>query len=149
MYEKYFFDGAIPNDFRVFTVVRHPVTRFWSEFSYRRIPSASRCPLNFAPPASLLKFIAERPVRVLKDLNSHLRPQYTYLEGEIRDRIRIIKFENLNEEFEILCRDWGLPIKSLPRHNSSKKRRKPKDTHQYEEWAKDFYKLDFRAFGYV
>lgn len=149
MYEKFYFDGVIPKDFRIFTVVRNPVTRFWSEHSYRRLPSTSRCPITIAPSAAILKRFAEKPIHLLKDLNSHLRPQHIYIEGKTRDRIRILKFENLNEEFALLCRDWDLPFKSLPKYNSSKKRKKPKNKDQYETWVKEFYKLDFSSFGYV
>ena len=148
MYESFYFGGKIPEEYKIFTVVRNPISRFWSEYRYRRLPPPNRFPIHMNLPASALKFLTENPVGVLKDLNSHMRSQYKYLEGTSCERVEVIKFENIGEDFKRLQLEWDLPVLPLPKLNSSKKRSLPKNFKFYEDWVREYYEEDFLRFGY-
>ncbi|MEM7741130.1 MAG: sulfotransferase family 2 domain-containing protein [Pseudomonadota bacterium] len=148
MYERYYFNGPIPEDFRVFAVVRNPIKRFWSEYNWRRLPPPRRFPIHSTLPANLLIRLSEKPIPILKDLNSHMRPQHTYLEGESLSRVRILRQETLSDDFAAMCRDWGLPNTPLPRSNTSPKQRPVKNREKIENWVRTFYAEDFKRFGY-
>lgn len=150
MIEKYYFGGKIPKDYRIFSVVRCPYKRFWSEWSSRKLPPPNRFPLSFYLPTKILINLAEREVERLKDLNSHMRPQYKYLEGMAESRVRILRFENLREDFSSIQKDWGLPEIPLPRENMSTRSTKPspKNLALGNKFVKDYYSLDFAKFCY-
>lgn len=148
MYENYFFGGEIPDDFKCFTVVRHPVSRFWSEHGYRRIPSSDRSPVTFRPSSRQLIRIAENPIPILKDLNAHLKPQVNYIRGRSIQRVRILHQENLTSEFSELCEEWNLPKLDLPRANASKHQRHRRDEADIIDWIYKFYAEDFNYFEY-
>ena len=69
---------------------------------------------------------------------------------EGNNRCDIIRFENLNEEFEQLIEDWHLPKIKLSRSNKSRRLRKP---FKYElrlgkRFIERFYRDDFKIFSY-
>lgn len=151
MIEDFWFGGEIPKDFRIFTIVRNPYSRFWSEYSYRRLPPPDRYPFSTRLPLSLLIYLARRPIARLKDLRSHTRPQWTYLEGKAKDRMRVLRFESIAEEFPALIREWGLPEIALPHSNGSRSaRRKPmkKQHARGNAFVQEFYAEDFSRLGY-
>lgn len=150
MYERFYFGGPIPQDYTVFTVVRDPLARFWSEWKSRRLPPPNRFPFSFRLTTRQLQYLAENPVALLKDLDSHLRPQVRYLEGESRDRVRVLRFEKLADEFDDLCRDLDLPRVGLPFENRSPRRELPSLGQQdrVEAFVREFYAKDYRVFGY-
>ena len=150
MYENFFFGGAVPDDFRIFSVVRDPVERFWSEYRYRRIPSPKRFPISFPVPAeTLIQWIDACPVQ-LKDVACHLRPQHTFLVGKSELRVRLLRFEKLGEDFSRLQQEWGLPSQPLPRENVSGTRRKVSDEMRLRHHAvlTEHYAEDIERFGY-
>ena len=147
VYEKYYFGGPIPEDFKIISVVRDPYARFVSEYNSRRLPPPRRSPINFALPLSLLIHFANNPLTRLKDLNSHLRPQHTYLSGLSQDRVRILRFENLNADFSQLIHELKLPVFDLPRKNVSKKR-KPPNRERALAFVADYYAEDYIRLGY-
>lgn len=150
MYERYYFGGAIPEDFRIFTIVRDPYKRFWSEWRSRKLPPPMRSPISFYLSVGQMIRLTEKPVAVLKDLNSHMRPQVSFVTGQSADRMRILRFENLAEEFAQLCADWDLPAEPLPRTNEAKRPRSPTaaELTMGEAFVQRYYKADFEAFGY-
>lgn len=150
MIEKYYFGGKIPEDYRIFSIVRCPYERFWSEWSSRKLPPPNRFPLSFYLSTKMLIDLTERELFSLKDLNSHMRPQYKYLEGQAENRVRILRFENLEAEFSAIQRDWGLPEVSLPRENRSTRSGKPSARHlaMGNKFVEDYYALDFEKFYY-
>jgi len=150
MYEKFFFGGRIPEDYRIFTIVRNPYTRFWSEWSSRKLPPPSRFIVSFYLPLILLIFLSKKKYNFLKDFNSHMKPQSSFLFGKNNYKIKILRFENLNEEFEQLIEDWHLPKIKLSRSNKSRRLRKP---FKYElrlgkRFIERFYRDDFKIFSY-
>lgn len=148
--ETYYFGGPIPDDFRIFTIVRNPFKRFWSEWSYRRIPNPDRVPFSPYLPLNVMIRLTENPKQVLKDFNSHMRPQSSFLEGAAKKRVRVLKFESLAEDFEQMRKDWDLPELELPRENKSKRKRVASEQEQAkgDAFVRKFYATDFSAFGY-
>lgn len=150
MIEQYYFGGHIPEDYRIFTIVRCPYKRFWSEWSSRKLPPPNRFPLSFYLSARTLVALAKRENPALKDLNSHMRPQYKYLEGQAEGRVRVLRFENLNADFVSMQKEWGLPETPLTKENSSKRSGEPsaKDRALGDRFVEEHYDGDFSKFGY-
>jgi hypothetical protein len=149
MIEDYFFGGEIPSEFKIFSTVRNPYDRFYSELNYRRLPPPGRFPFSFRLPAHFLMFLAEKKFTLLKDLNSHMRPQYEYLLGKSERRVRLLRLENLQDEFGDLMREWGLyngPLQMLNR--SSVRALRSSDLVKCNEFIIKTYKEDFDRFGY-
>lgn len=150
MYETYYFGGPIPKDFRIFTIVRDPVARFWSEWKSRKLPPPMRFPISFYLPVKLMIRLTEQPIAALKDFNSHMAPQVTFTQGQSRDRLRILRFETLAQDFAQLCNDWDLPPLPLPRTNEAKRPRSPtaEETEIGNAFVRRVYRQDFEDFGY-
>ncbi|WP_156965394.1 hypothetical protein [Paracoccus sphaerophysae] len=72
--EDLVFGGPVPDDFRIFTVVRHPERRFLGAWASRKLPPARLSPIRGRLRAGLLMRLAERRHRRLPDLALHLRP---------------------------------------------------------------------------
>lgn len=148
--ESYYFGGEIPSDYRIFTVVRDPYKRFWSEWSYRRIPNPKRYPVSFYLPVKTLTRLAKNPVSRLKDLNSHMRPQWSFLTGKATNRVRILRFETLAEDFRKMQIEWELPQGELPRENKSSRKRVPTaaDRKIGDDFVRQYYAEDFTNLNY-
>ena len=54
-----FFGGEIPKDYKIFTVVRNPYTRFWSEWSSRKLPT-EKIPFSFYLPLKTLIYLTKK-----------------------------------------------------------------------------------------
>lgn len=150
MYETYYFGGEIPEDFRIFTVVRDPYKRFWSEWRSRRLPPPMRSPISFYLSVKQMIRLTEHPIAALKDFRSHMYPQIQFIRGKSADRLRILRFENLAEDFSELCKDWDLPNQPLPRSNEAKRKGEPKaaDLALGNAFVRRHYKDDFEALEY-
>lgn len=72
--EDLVFGTPVPDNFRIFTVVRHPERRFLGEWASRKLPPARLSPIRGRLPAGLLMRLAECPRPRLPDLALHLRP---------------------------------------------------------------------------
>jgi len=148
MTERHIFGGRIPDDYNIFTVVRHPLTRFISEVRSRRLPPPRWSPINFKVPPWMMLYFMKNPYRRLKDLNCHLRPQNTFLEGDARDRVKILRFETLSDDFNCLQRELQIPEIPLPIANASSGRI-PQPSQRIIDQVADYYKADFDLFGYA
>ena len=151
MIEDLWFGGEIPADFCIFTVVHDHCRRSCSEYSNRRLPPPDWFPFSMHLPLDLLIYLARHPVAKLKDLDSHMRPQWTYLEGKAKDRLRVLRFEHLGEDFAALVRDWDLPDMTLPRLNQSGNARRQTTAAQQARgnaFAREFYAEDFVRLGH-
>jgi hypothetical protein len=149
MYEDYYFGGEISSDFKIFTVIRDPYARFWSELAYRRLPPPSRFPISFRISARVLAFLARKKYPILRDLNCHMIPQSDFIDGQSRDRVEILRFENLAEDFAALKKKWDLPDVPLPLTNASKKKKKNvRSMLVADRFVEDFYARDLEMFSY-
>ena len=149
MYEDYYFGGEIPSDFKIFTVIRNPYMRFWSELAYRRLPSPNRFPVSIRISARVLAFLARKKYPILRDLNCHMLPQSDFIDGLSGDRVEILRFENLAEDFAALKKKWDLPDGPLPHTNASKKIKKnARSLLIGDQFVEDFYARDLEIFCY-
>lgn len=150
MYEDIYFGGEIPADYTLFTVVRDPISRFWSEYFWRRLPPPSRYPVSARVPLPLLMHFQKHPCPILKDLNSHLKPQYEFLIGKSTSRVHVLRFENLETEFGELMNKKNIEFLGLPRDNVTKVKKYPKQgtVEKYNDQVREAYSKDFESFGY-
>lgn len=154
MVEDLVFGGDIPADFRLFTIVRDPLARLLSEWSYRRVPSPQRLGFGLRLPLRLMLAEAAEPSHPLapwlRDLRTHLRPQSAFLRGRAAGRVRMLRFETLARDFAALQADWGLPVTPLPRENAAHRKRRPTPAQlsRATAFARDFYAEDYARFGY-
>ena len=148
MIEQYIFGGGIPEEYEIFTVVRHPLSRFISEVRSRRLPPPRWSPIHVRVPPWMMLYFMKNPYHRLKDLNCHLRPQATFLEGAARDRVKVLRFETLSNDFNCLQKKLQLPELPLPIANASSGRI-PQPPKRVIDQVVDFYKADFELFGYT
>lgn len=149
--ETHVFGGEIPDDFRIFATVRHPESRFLSEWASRKLPPARLSPLQVRLPARLLMHLAENPHPALPDLATHLQTQSSYLDGaRATPRVRLLRHESLGADFAALQAEWGLPPQGLGHENRSPGRRPlaPAAMARLRDFLQRFYAADYRRFGY-
>lgn len=133
------FDGAIPDDYRLFAVVRDPIARLRSELSYR---------FNGRIPPRVLLAMRSLPIRrVFDDFRCHLQTQSSFLEGAPDGRIRVLRLENLASDFSALTEEFGLPNIPLPNVNRSRGNRPPLPQ-SVVDWGMATYAVDCERFGY-
>ena len=145
-----FFGGEIPKDYKIFTVVRNPYTRFWSEWSSRKLPPPKRFPFSFYLPLKTLIYLTKKNFYFLKDFNSHMKKQSYYLRSKSQDRVRVLMFENLSNEFKALQAEWNLPILNIEKHNKSRRKTKPTSKEKLigDNFVKKHYEDDFDFLNY-
>lgn len=82
-----------------------------------------------------------------KKYGDHYSPQHLYLDKNIN--IHILKFENLENEFNTLMDKYNLNIKLNVRSNTSKKDHSIMDfSNELINLINDVYSKDFELFGY-
>lgn len=131
-----------------FMVVRNPYTRLVSEFyclwgGYR----GKHDRLN---EKQFNEFIKKRVLSRNKNDRYHYVEQNKYLDKS--SKIHVIKFENLEEEFNALMEKYGLDIK-MNRHDNASKKKKRKFsiesfTPEVIQLINKAYAKDFKKFGY-
>jgi hypothetical protein len=156
--------GCRPADFRsgarvAFTVVRHPVQRFWSAYNHMIVeqPFGSvskrvRQVLGLAPkdaltPQILLDYIETEPV---EDIDHHFRPQFAICAAELLP-VRIARCENLVDDLVRLAEEGIFPKTSLAYLGWANRRmsRIVHDRHRYlNSRVFEVYKRDFEVLGY-
>lgn len=126
------------SEYFIFATVRNPYDRFLSMAGHFRL--------------SVDDFIIQYDELVKKEpYKSHLAPQvnYTHLRGGLFVD-RILKFENIHEDFAKLMRDLNLPNWELPHANKSDRSKLPVQlTGSHADFVSHVYRRDIEAFGYT
>ena len=82
--------------------------------------------------------------------DGHLLPQYKYLENTNIKSENILKFENLNEDFDNFCLRNNLPIHKLSQNNKTISKLSVEDLDQEsKDIIYKIYEKDFKDFGYL
>lgn len=138
---KYFLDNSYKNKI-LFAIVRNPYDRIISECKYR----GGKC-------NDINKFIIENLKAYKKNkfiLDSHLIPQSEFIKGNVECK-EIIRFENLNKDFEKLLKKYNYPKMDLPHNNKSNIKKKISINILNKKTINlinEIYEEDFKNFGY-
>tara|TARA_Y100001938_G_C8047104_1_gene409549 strand:+ start:318 stop:914 length:597 start_codon:yes stop_codon:yes gene_type:complete len=123
-----------------FSFVRNPWSREVSEFFWRK-----------SWDTELTNYTFKDYILFYNNKTSHGLPQNTFvLDKDGKQLVDFIgKFENLQEDFDIICEKIGIPKKKLPYSNKSKHKHY---TEYYDEKTKQIvaekYAKDIEYFGY-
>jgi hypothetical protein len=132
-----------------FTVVRNPYERILSEFyckwggigSYEKSIPLVKEECN--------KFLISK-IKNYNGFGYHYTPQFFYLENDYNIDIKILRLENLKEDFNNLMKDYDYDI-NLTNHDNKSNKRSFKISDFSEELIdliNVVYKKDFELFGY-
>jgi hypothetical protein len=122
-----------------FMVIRNPYHRMVSEYNWSDI---TKIDIN----TYLMRMMSDVEMGY-NDHGMHFTPQYLYLEKGCT--IRVLRFENLDEEFGELMKEYGLSITLDKKINVSEKRSTIYDlTLETIELINRVYEKDFTTFGY-
>jgi len=138
---------ALKKNYSWFTVVRNPYTRIISEYNYLKVILRIRNSDNII----IFNSCIEKWLLTIKNSGKvhgwHLTPQYLYVDSKYD--IRILKFENLTNNFNELMDKYQYNIKLNKIVNMTNKQITVKDiTPSNIELIKAIYKKDFEQFDY-
>ena len=139
MFDKY-------TDYRSFCTVRNPFDRIVSEYIYiHNGYNMSRSPL---PDLDFPTFVKRDLIESLA-FPYHSQCQIAFINTPINHVDYIIKFENLQEDFNIVCDKIGIPKQQLPHKNPTKHKHY---TEYYDDETREIvakkYARDIEYFGY-
>ena len=134
----------------LFCVVRNPYDRMVSEFKfYNKFYKKNHNPSK----ENLNKFIKKLPKLIQGKkikYDGHLLPQYKYLENTNIKYENILKFENLEDDFNNFCLNNNLPIHKLSKNNKTISKLSVEDLDQEsKDIIYEIYEKDFKNFGYL
>jgi len=137
------------NDYFKFTVCRNPYDRLVSAYQYFDLSRRYKTFRNFINDTKLFKDVQntlEEDSYLKTDLIYHLLPGVYF----VRNRVDFIgRFENLQEDFNIVCDKIGIPRQKLPHAN---KRNHKHYTEYYDDETREIvaekYAQDIEYFGY-
>jgi len=131
-----------------FAVVRHPLDRFISHFSYLK-----NNPNQF-PEMNQVRTMEEYVDAIEANRQDVIRkrervmPQYKYI--TLEDKIcvnQVLRFEQIERAFPQLCLRFGLGERSLPHANQSGPRTQEPSL-RVRDFVAAYYQNDFQLFGY-
>ena len=142
-------DKSVRSKYNWFLVVRNPYDRILSEFKYHVKMNGNK---NFTN-KTFNEFIQNK-IKEANNTNTnvgkyggHFAPQYKYLTND--DKIHILKFENLNQEFNDLMKQYNINLKLDEKHNVSNHKFTINDFNEStKKLIQEVYKKDFDLFNY-
>lgn len=144
-YEK--FTDIDLNNTKIFTVVRNPLDRLWSEYNF-----AHYCNMDWNQ--FLIRVINDEFIdnyQMGADNKRHILPQSDFINDKYK--VRILRFEHLKNDWHKMLRDWNLPNIELPHRNKNEINTHFKYYEMFTNNQKksiiDLYADDFKNFGYI
>jgi hypothetical protein len=141
--------GSKINNYDIFTIVRNPFDRIVSEYLHIKYNdwAISYKNLSFEDfIAKSLNTLTEERIRIF---DAHLELQSSFLQGNNNNRVKIFKYENLNEVFEWLKITTKESLVFGHERKSDRKHYKEYFTNSNTvERVINFYAKDFELFGY-
>ncbi len=129
-------------DYDFFCVVRNPYEKCISELFYETRYSADLSVEQFN------RIICNR----IKEnrISNHWAPQYLFVfDGEKQIIKHVLKYENIDEEFDLLMKEYNLPVKLTDRSNVGNKKYTISDlAPETIQTINEFQREDFVRFGY-
>ena len=138
--------GNIFNEYYKFSVVRNPYDRLVSHFSWLcNLQRKSSSPNK----NDFIHFVDEIAKKQLYKTEQHLIPQYQYvvIDGKIAVDY-IIHFENLANEFNLLCNKLGIDAELEKRMVSNRAKFNEYYNYKTKQKVYEIYKEDFSLFSY-
>jgi len=146
--------NTLKNNYDWFIVVRNPITRILSEYTFLSQMlklENSRSPNVFNSfierwLTNILNSVENNPIYG-KTTSGHLIPQYKYIDPNVK--IHILKFEDLEREFNILMKEYKYNIKLNKKVSVTKHNFNISDiTKENIDLICKVYKEDFEQFNY-
>ncbi len=143
-------------DYYVFTIVRDPVDRLISSYTYmksggNRSIEDLRIKRDWIDPFnSFDEFVKESLSKSNVISSRKFRPQTTFLENEdgyIEQQINIFRFENLHQAYREISEQLNIK-KPLPHINSSNRGREVTISSESASIINEIYSRDFQNFNY-
>ena len=139
------------SEFSVFTVVREPISRFWSAWWYLRTQQPGH--QFYISDAAERMVLAQynKPLEFVTKLGHrfsdflHFAPQSLWLCSDVD---YVLRFESLDADFAAMCRKEGWHNIPLPHVNKTKRKGRMLRTEEMDNAIKEAYRDDYRRFGY-
>ena len=145
------YDNDKINEYFTFSFVRNPFDRTVSTYHFLNSESCMKWPRSNRKIHNLVKSMtfSEFIKNLFRIRNKHLESQFNYIAHNSLKINFIGKFENLQEDFNIICDKIGIPRQQLPYKNKSKHKHY---TEYYDEETKQIvaerYAKDIEYFRY-
>lgn len=127
-----------------FTFVRNPYDRVLSLYEFY----ATRIWQNQSPKKflSLDDFLTQ--LENLQNLGNFYKPQTYWIDSPLTAKVHLHRFENIQQEWQDICKTLSLDYKPLPHKNKSENRESVHLTDKQKETIYEYYKVDFLNLGY-
>ena len=139
------------NEYFTFSFVRNPFDRAVSTYKFLNSESCMKWPWANRKIHNLVKSMSfdEFIKNLFKIRNKHITLQFNYITHTSLKMDFIGKFENLQEDFNIICDKIGIPRKELPHKNATKHKHY---TEYYDDETREIvaekYAKDIEYFNY-
>ena len=163
------FDKDMFKEYFVFTFVRNPLDRLYSQYKYRDFLNTKH---KFSYVVDNIQDLFEKHYNCTREERKegtlqeiadyygefiHLTSQYEFLQGKYSNNVDYLpyinyigKYETLSEDFNTVCQRIGLSVVDLPYSNISslKKNYKEAYTDELVDKVRDKYAQDIEYFNY-